>query len=371
MCDGPFCSSLASWLVRPGGWVLVCFLLPLGACHHRDAAVPEGAPPGDGVTEGEVEDLTIVVKADKSRIQQEENALRLRKADFDAERQRLERERSEIAEKLSTLSKKDKTQREKLEQAEYDLTSRQQRLSEKADNFESERSKLEEDKSRLLARIGEVMQTKGGLTIEQREQAIAQREQGLAQREQTVALREKDVTRRESEAASGLHEVQKVVGELHDEITQIKTSRLSAPSPASSMGNSGSRSTALRLQHQMRQKMETRGILPDDLPSTLRSLETSGASAMGNKDFAAAQDVWAQLNQAVDGITVDHAFVQAKMARISRQFEEKKRSAWDEAQKKRVQGLLAEASDSFSDGRYDRANKKINQIFALLQSRTP
>ncbi len=167
------------------------------------------------------------------------------------------------------------------------------------------------------------MQIKGGLTIEQREQAIAQREQRLAQREQTVALREKDVTRREADAASGLQEVQKVVGELHEEITQIRTSRLSAPAAAPASASSSNRAVALRLQHQVRQKMEMRGIVLEDLPSTLRSLESGGSSAMGAKDFGAAQDPWAQLNQAIDGITVDHAFVQAKMVRINRQFEEK------------------------------------------------
>ncbi len=104
-------------------------LLTLSACHHRNGAAPEGSPPGEAATEGEVEGLTIVVKADKSRNQQEENALRAQRAGFDAERLRWERERSAIAEKLSTLSKKDKSQREKLEAAEVDLTARQQRLS--------------------------------------------------------------------------------------------------------------------------------------------------------------------------------------------------------------------------------------------------
>ena len=322
--------------------------------------MPRASDTTGAATEGDVEDLTIVVKADKSRIQQEENALRARRADYDAERQRLERERGEIADKLSTLSKKDKTQREKLEAAESDLAARQLQLQMRAESYESERAKLEEEKSKLLERIGEVMQTKGGLTMEQREQA-------MAQREREVALREKDVGRRESEAAHGLQEIAKLVEQLREEIASNKTSRL-APTAAAPVATV-SRAAVLRLQHQVRQKMDTRGILPDDLPTTQRSLDSSAAGAITSHDFATAQDALTQLSQAIDGIIVNHTFVQAKMARINRQFEEKKRTAWDESQKKRVQGLLAEASDSFSDGRYDRANKKINQIYALLQGR--
>jgi hypothetical protein len=40
----------------------------------------------------------------------------------------------------------------------------------------------------------------------------------------------------------------------------------------------------------------------------------------------------------------------------------------DEDTKKRVLGLLAEVSDAATDGRYDRANKKANQIVTVLRS---
>ena len=41
----------------------------------------------------------------------------------------------------------------------------------------------------------------------------------------------------------------------------------------------------------------------------------------------------------------------------------------DDKRKKRVQGLLGELGDAFSDGRYDRANKKANQIAQVLKGR--
>ncbi len=45
------------------------------------------------------------------------------------------------------------------------------------------------------------------------------------------------------------------------------------------------------------------------------------------------------MQQAVDAIAINHAFVQAKMARINRQFEDKKVSV-DDSKQKKIQGLL-------------------------------
>ena len=68
----------------------------------------------------------------------------------------------------------------------------------------------------------------------------------------------------------------------------------------------------------------------------------------------------------VDSLKVDHAFVQAKFTRINRAYQGKA-DQLDEGQRKKVLALLDDVSDSFSDGRYDRANRKINQIQALLE----
>ncbi|HET6345091.1 MAG TPA: hypothetical protein VFH51_09165 [Myxococcota bacterium] len=310
---------------------------------------------------GGVEDVTIRVEADKSRILQEESALKARQRDFESEKARLERERAEIEEKKATVSQADRASREKLEAAERALTEQQKALRDRSDSFEAERSKLETEKSQLLERISKMTQTKGGLTLEQREEAIARRERDVAQRE-------KDVAAREREAARGLADVGKLLDEVRGGVAGRGAGSAKAGLTPSAANAAATRSSLNKVERSIHVKMDGKGILLDDLPPTVRDLSNAAAAASKSNDYPAAQEALTQMQQAVDAIAINHAFVQAKMARINRQFEDKKVTV-DEAKQKKIQGLLAEASDSFSDGRYDRANKKINQIFSLLQGK--
>lgn len=344
--------------------LVVCISILPSAC-KKDA---EHGGAQDANASGGVEDLTIVVEADKSRILQEENALKARKEDFETERANLEKQRAEVAQRLASISQSDKTQRERLEAAEQSLADQQKSLRSRSDTFESERAKLEAEKNQLLDRIGKMTQTKGGLTIEQREEAIARREAA-------VALREKEVAARESAAARGLADIKAVLDEVKEDAAGIGkgASSAAAAAAAAAAANAGisgppSKVTVAKLEKQIHTKMDTKGILLDDLPPSVRALSSTATTSSTSHDYASAQDSLAQMQQAVDAIAINHAFVQAKMARINRQFEDKKVSV-DDGKQKKIQGLLAEASDSFSDGRYDRANKKINQIYALLQGK--
>ena len=351
--------------------LLLCFPLValacglgLWGCKKGDAAKADAAQEDNG----NVEDVTIVVEADKSRILQEETALKARRQEFETERARVEREREEIAEKLSSISKKDKSQRDKLESAEKELNDQQKRLRDRSESFEGDRAKLEQEKSKLLERIGKMTATRGGLTVEQREEAIARREAAVAQRE-------KDVAKREADAARGLTDIRSMMDEVRTGVSAAKAAAAqgaAAPQPRSSTagGEPATKVSVAKQQKTIRSKMDTKGILGEDLPATVRDLDANAGSAVSSKDYASAAEAFSQLSQAVDSIAINHAFVQAKMARINRQFEEKKvGNSIDDSKQKKIQTLLAEASDSFSDGRYDRANKKINQIYGILQAR--
>ena len=358
---------MTSFQIRRLQLPLVALWLVLGAaaCKKGDAAKADAAQEDNG----NVEDVTIVVEADKSRILQEETALKTRRQEFETERARLEREREEIAEKLNSISKKDKSQRDKLESAEKELNDQQKRLRDRSESFDSERAKLEQEKSKLLERIGKMTATKGGLTVEQREEAIARREAAVAQRE-------KDVAKREAEAARGLGDIRSMMEEVRTGVSAAKAAAAQAPAaaPARSSSNAGgepaTKVSVVKQQKSIKSKMEAKGILSEDLPATVRDLDANAGSAVSSKDYASAAEAFSQLGQAVDSIAINHAFVQAKMARINRQFEDKKvGNSIDDSKQKKIQTLLAEASDSFSDGRYDRANKKINQIYGIMQAR--
>lgn len=314
---------------------------------------------------GGVEDLTIVVEADKSRILQEEQSLQTKREGFEKERERLQKERGDVDQKLASLTKKDKRQREELESEQRRLAEEDKRVRERARSFESEREKLDSDKNKLLDRIAKMTATKGGLTIEQREQVIAQREKDVAERERQLADREAKIAVRDGESARRLQEITKVVADLQAGGGRV-ASAPSAPAAAapSAGGATATRASVQKLQKQVRSAMETKGVLFDDLPPAAKSLFQAANRAFEDKDFGSAFESFNELEQAVNGISVNGDFVKAKMGRINRDVEKK---SPDEASRKQIQVLLNDVAEAMNDGRYDRANKRINQIVGLLQ----
>jgi len=330
-------------------------LLATASCKHNKKSTEK--------EQGGVDDMTIVVEQDKSHLSEQEAALAEKAKAVEAEKQRIAQEKADLEAQLSTLSKKDRKKKQQIEQHEALLAAQEAKLSEKTRTIDTEHEKLLQEKTHLLERIGKMAQNQGSLTVTQREEAMASREQRLAEREKQVAEREKAVAVRESEVGTRLDEAQRVLTGLQSASTLVRTA---APSAGSSAGaKEASRQSTTKLQQKVRAKMDAKGVLADDLPPGERDLEGSGKQAIEAKDYAAATDALTRLEGVVDSIDVNQAFVQAKMTRINKMYQGKMDSL-DEGRRKRVLGLLEEVSDSFSDGRYDRANKKINQIYNVL-----
>ncbi|MBI3178990.1 MAG: hypothetical protein HYZ27_04975, partial [Deltaproteobacteria bacterium] len=212
----------------------------------------------------------------------------------------------------------------------------------------------------LLERITQLTATQGaGMTIQQREEGMARREQRVAERERKVAEREKELADREAEVTKNLQALAGMMGDFKGVRTVAVPAAM--PSPANV-----SRNDVQKLQRQVKTRMNSKGVLLADLPPAARDLDSAAKTAINDKDFAAAHTALEQLSQMIDALKVDHTFVQAKFTRINRSAEGKVNSL-DEAQRKRVSALLDEVSESFNDGRYDRANRKINQIHSLLE----
>lgn len=342
----------------PGRRLATCWavlLLALSTACQGEEALGE---------EEQTEDLTIVVEADKSRILQEEKALSERREAVESEHDRLKREREEIASKLASLSKKDRKTRERLETEQARLEQEEKQLRDRMNKFESERAKLEREKSQLLDRISSLTATKGGLTIEQREQRIAQRERSLAEREETLAKREAALAAREREATQTLQALNSVLTGLKDG-GGTRTVIVNSPAapPAGAAAATASRGQAVRAQRAARAKMEAKGILMDDLPPTAKSRLEEGNRALGAKEYAEAVIAYEEVQSYVDGISVDQGFLNGKMKRINRAV-----GKLDDNKKQKVMPLLLEMGDAFSNGRYDRANKKANQIVSVLRT---
>ncbi len=315
--------------------------------------------------EEEVEDLTIVVEADKSRILEEEEALDSKREEVQNERDRLAREREDVERRLASLSKKDRKTREKLEGERKRLDKEEKRVRDRARKFEAERTKLAREKTELLQRIATLTKRgQGGLTIEQREAQVGRRESNVARREEALAKREAAIAGRETQASQTLQDLNGLLASLKGG-GMSKTVYVS--SPAASAGPTAANATkaqAQKAQRAARSRMDTKGILMDDLPPTAKTLFKQGGQSIGDKDYGEAVAAFGQVSTIVDGIAIDHTFVQAKMGRLNRAMANKELGDKDN---QKVQGLLSELSNAFADGRFDRANKKANQIATVLK----
>jgi hypothetical protein len=317
-----------------------------------------------------VEDLTIVVEADKSRIMQEEASLQEKKQAVDQERDRIERERGELEKKLASLSKKDKKQREKLEADEDRLQSEERKLRDRLKSFDSEKTSLEAEKNKLIERVSQMTQAKGGLTMAQREELIARREKDVSRRESKLSEHERDVQKLQTDAVRSLQEIAKLLADLQaggGARTAVVTTPGANTAAATPTAPKASKAGVQKLQKDLKAKMDSKGILVADLPPAARDLDKSSKAALNSNDLDTAQQALTDLSTIVDGIKVDHAFVQGKFSRINKSYPKEKIDQLDEKKRKQVLSLLDEVSDSFSDGRYDRANKKINQLYRLLE----
>jgi myosin heavy subunit len=348
-----------------GGAVVAAVGLLVTACPDKQGQIEDAAGTGG------VEDLTIVVEADKSRILEQEESLRKSQEQMRAEQERLASARDSIAKQLETISKKDRKQRIKLEDEESRVEQEERKLREKLKSFDSEKAKLEREKTDLLERISALTKGNiggGGASIEQREARLAQREQELARREARVTDRQKEVQQLHTEAEKSLLQINRILAELQGGgITRTVVVNTTTPMPAGS-DPSAVKIQAAKLSKAVQTKMDAKGILVADLPPTARDQQANATKALGAKDFETAVAAFTELDQVVTNIKVDHAFVQAKFRRIGKDYESRMKDL-DEKRKSRVLALLDEVSDSFSDGRYDRANRKINQIHDVLEGR--
>jgi hypothetical protein len=110
--------------------------------------------------------------------------------------------------------------------------------------------------------------------------------------------------------------------------------------------------------------MSKKGLLGSDLPGPTQGLEGEASKAMNENDMSKAYFAAAQLAGTVDSITVNRPFIQAKMARVQAQI---KSSKPDDATNQQLSGILAEVIQKFGDGDFAAANKRLNQLVAMLK----
>lgn len=316
-------------------WVVLVALAVL-ACEDKKA-------------EGE---LTIVVEADKSKIQSEERLLDAKKESLQAEQRRLAAEQQEIQERKGQLKSADLALKKKLEDQEAEMVARSKEILAQAEALEGARKELARQKDALLARAaGAVPAADPG--VDARERALALREQAIAAREAEVAVREKSMAAREADVSRREKELLGLARPLAAAPAEP------APPPLSPK--------ALEARHrELLAGMEKRGLLVSDLPLEAQGHNRDIFECKRRGDWARATQLVNELGQAAAAVKVDRVMVERKMARLT-ELRGGARLAADI--KAEVDRLFQAVTQQYNDSLYEKANKDMNRIALLLEGR--
>ena len=275
----------------------------------------------------------------------EESLLQRRDALLKARRKLRDKRKALAAERIRVIESGGDTSEVDKQQAE--LTEEEESLGAKENELNDEFGKFLTEQRGLLADIASKGDNSARIalregTIAAREQQIATREAKLSERERTLAQREATLAQRERDTC-GVAAAPQIVA---------------APPPA---GTSYRKKDVAPLLQKARRTMSKKGILRSDLPAQAQELEKEATDAMKKGDYGSAHFAARQLAATVSAIRIDRAFIQAKFNRLSAAM--KKTPAADES---KVNELFKEATKHYGDGKYSRANKRLNQIYNLL-----
>ncbi len=304
------------------------------------------------------DELTIVVEADKTRIAAEEAKLNEQRKTIDAERDRLRKE----LEKLDAVKGEkagDPQSAELLRQA-IRLVREQEEMAAKRDALARERDGLlQKVIADPAARVAAAPERAGGSVaaaaaasaelakvsgqVVGREKDLASRERTLAEREAALAERERGLAQRESDFA--------------------KRDSACAAAPARVQAGPGLNKGAVeRAYKAVLGAMASKGLLASDLPAAKQKALRDAANFQKG-DLAQALESVEQVEAAVNGISIDGAFVSEKAKRVDAlQRQVRKPGVKDE-----VNRLLQDMTRAYSDGRYAEANRALNNIVHLLE----
>ena len=318
------------------------------------------------------DELTIVVRGDRRELELKEQALEQREASLGSEKEKLDQRIAELSKNLDaagkSLSAADLGQRRRFEEELARARLAQKETSLKFETLRAQKNEvgalktaidppLAQAQSAVLAAreaavaLREARTNESEQVASRRAQAadaeIKKREQAVAAREQEVAAREQGVAAREQEAAR----LAAVLGKGEVRLPGLRD----VP-----------RAQAVEQKHKkLLDDLDARGILVVDLAAEDQPLNAEIWAARRLGDFARAGDLVADLGKALRSLKIDRTFVEAKMVRLQAVRAQAKIG---EAQKRDVERLLHEVTSAYSDGRYEQANRGLNQIARILDA---
>lgn len=308
----------------------LCLVLAVAAqeagCRDGDRAEPS---PGAAAAVAEIDKASADLVGRREALLETRRALALRRAELDEKRAEVAAgggDTAELDEEADQLALRESKISEELVAVSGDLV----------DELKRQRATL------TRAPIGG---EDGAMAI--RESALASREQTLSRREAAIAEREASLATREIEMA------------LRWKDSCVAGAATVAPAVEPAKGSRYRRLDVEKSLRKARDGMRKRGILGEDLPSPLRSLERAATGEMRKGNYAEAYFAADQLERGVRSLAVDRAFVRAKFDRISAQVKGK---VSDE-----VARLLSDITADFGEGRYAAANRRLNDLIARLR----
>src|SRR5262245_19310250 len=315
-------------------WLGVLLVVCLGAgggvgCKDKDkdeAAAAAAAP--DPAAQKEQQDLLA-----------RRDALLKSRAQLKDEQAKIEEQRKTVAQQGGDTSELDKKAAE-LKTQDDKLAGEQDQL---VDAIASKLAEADAARTAGNDKAAQVAAREAGIaarekTFASRESGIAAREAALAERERALAVREKETC---GQAAAPTTIIQQV----------------------DAKGSKYTKKDVEPLLKRARDDMSRKGVLAADLPATAQGLEREATKAMGEGDFGAAFFAARQLQNTVDTLKIDRAFISAKIGRLSARM---KGTTLDAGKQKQVDDLFGDATAKYGDGDFGGANRKLNQIYAIV-----
>jgi DNA repair exonuclease SbcCD ATPase subunit len=313
------------------GALAVAVLLGLAGCKgNKDAdATTAAAAAPDPAAQKEQQDLLA-----------RRDALLKSRQQIKDEQAKIEQQRQTIAQQGGDTSELDKQAAD---------------LKNKDDQLAGEQDQLVDAIASKLAQ-NDAMRTAGNDKAAQ----VAAREAGMAAREKAVAAREDRVAQREAQLAS--REQQEAVREK--ETCSAAATPTTIIQTVDAKGSKYTKKDVEPLLKRARDDMGRKGVLAGDLPAQAQGLEREATKAMGDGDYGAAYFAARQLQATVDATKIDRAFISAKIGRLSARM---KGTTLDGGKQKQVDDLFSDATAKYGDGDFAGANRKLNQIYAIVQ----
>jgi hypothetical protein len=319
-------------------WLLAAVLF-LAACDDPREAAPD--------------ELTIVVQGDRRELEQQDRMLHEREESLQKEKAQLDSRIAELARGLKAAA--DAEQRRRLQQELAQQQDLEGQISVRASALLAQKSEVEAKKQAIDSDVQKATQAAflaRQASVASREAKLAEREAQLAQMLKDVDFRSKDLSVREKDVA------------LREKA--VSAFERQGPPPEYRDPKSVPRPAVVEKKHkELLAGLDARGILISDLPPEYQPLNADIFAARRLGDFARAWDLIGQLNKMVAKLKVDQRFVEQKMVRLQGARSAAKLA---DAQRGEVERLLREVTSSFSDGKYEQANKGLNRIASILDA---